>query len=135
LLPAATVWLVRELVNSLVTVIGAGADWAVVSPVLLLVALVAGIKLLTEALSGATKWLRTVQAELLQDHLTKLVHDKARSVDVAFYENPSYHDRVYRARVDASRRSVSLLENTGSLLQNGITLLAMVAILTPYGPW
>ncbi len=135
LLPVATVYLTRLLVNSLVTVIGAGISWKSIQTILLPVALMAGVLLLTEFLRSAIEWVRTAQSELVQDHISALVHEKSIAVDLAFYESSDYYDHLNRARSDASGRSLALLENSGSLLQNSITLLAMAAILLPYGIW
>ena len=49
-------------------------------------------------------------------------------MDLAFYESPEYYDRLDRARGEASSRPLALLESGGSLVPNGITLLAMAAI-------
>ncbi len=42
---------------------------------------------------------------------------------------------MYRARVDASNRPLALLQSSGSLVQNGITVVAMAAVLVPYAVW
>lgn len=135
LLPVATVYLTRFLVNSLVTVAGTGSSWKHIQPILIPGALMVGVLLLTEILRSASEWIRTAQSELVQDHISGLIHKKSIAVDLAFYESSGYYDHLERARSDASSRSLALLENTGSLLQNSITLLAMAAVLIPYGPW
>lgn len=135
LLPLATVWLTRLLVDRLVTAIGIGISWASVRPVLFPAITMAGLLLLAELLQSAVDWTRTAQSEHVQDHIVDLVHEKSVSVDLAFYESSEYYDRLYQARGDASGRSLALLENGGSLLQNGITLLAMATVLIPYSPW
>lgn len=135
LLPAATVYLTRSLVDSLVVVLGADISWETVQPTVVLSALMAGIMLLTQILQSLIEWVRTAQAELVRDHLSALVHEKSVAVDLAFYESPEYHDRLYRARNDLSNRPLALLESGGSLLQNTITLLAIGTLLIPYGGW
>ncbi len=112
----------------------AGADWDL-QIILVPIALMAGVLLLTELLQGILNWIRTVQAELMQDYMSALIHEKAVAADLAFYESSDYHDKLEQARSDASTRSLALLENSGSLLQNSITLLAMAAVLIPYGAW
>lgn len=135
LLPAAAVILTRALVNSLVLVIESGGDWTAIRPTLFLALLMAGILLLTELLRSASNWVRAAEAELVQDHVSQLIHAKSIEVDLAFYDLPDYFDQLHRAQRDASYRPVALLEGLGSLLQNGITLVAMAAILVPYGWW
>lgn len=135
LLPAATVYLSRSIVNSLVAVAGTGTSWESVQAVLLPVALMAGVLVLTELLQGANEWVRTAQSELVQDHISALVHQQSIAIDFGCYESSEFNDYLSRARDGASSRSLALLENTGSLFQSGITLLAMSAILLPYGIW
>lgn len=130
LLPAVTVYLTKLLVDSVVDAISGRP-----SRVLSLVLLMAGVMLLIEIVRAGINWVRAVQAELLQDHVVGLIHEKSVAVDLAFYELPDYYDHLYRARAESISRPVALLENFGALLQNSITLLAMGAILIPLGPW
>ena len=135
LLPVATVYLTRALVDSLVASVEAGGSWQELRPTLILVALMAAIMLLLELLRSVTSWVRTAQSELVQDHISHLIHHQAISLDLGFYEAPDYYDRLHRARIDAFNRPVALLENMGSLLQNGLTLIAMAGVLIPFGWW
>lgn len=135
LLPAATVYLTKLIVDGLVTTLRAGSPWTEVRSVLILVAALGGSLVMMQVVSSAIGWVRTVQAELLQDHINNLIHNKSVTADLAFYEFPDYYDHLHRARSEASYRPVALLENLGSLVQNSITLIAMSAILIPLGVW
>ena len=135
LLPAAIVYLTKLVVDGVVFAARNGSSWPVVRPVLVLLLLLGGILLLMELVRGGINWVRTVQAELLQDHITSLIHEKSVTADLAFYELADYYDHLHRARLEAGHRPVALLGNLGALLQNSITLLAMGAILIPLGPW
>jgi ATP-binding cassette, subfamily B, bacterial len=134
-LPAATVYLTRQLVDRLVAAMGSGLSAQSIQTVIVPVALIAGVLLLTEFLQGASEWIRTAQSELVQDRISTLVHSQSIAIDFSCYESSEYNDRLSRARDGASGRSLALLENSGNLLQNSITLLTMAAILIPYGAW
>jgi ATP-binding cassette subfamily B protein len=127
LLPAAIVYLTKLVVDGVVI-----AD---VRSVLTRLLLLGGLLLLMEVVRNAINWTRTVQAELLQDYITSLIHEKSVNADLAFYELSDYYDHLHRARAEARYRPVALLGNLGALLQNSITLVAMGAILIPLGPW
>ncbi len=127
LLPAAIVYLTKLVVDGVVA-----RD---VRYVLLRLLLLGGVLLLMEVVRNGINWVRKVQAELLQDHITSLIHEKSVSADLAFYELSDYYDHLHRARAEARYRPVALLGNLGALLQNSITLVAMGAILIPLGPW
>ena len=135
LLPAALVFTSRLLVDALVESIGSGTTWDSVRLVLLLAGLMAAILLLTELLNSALEWIRTAQSELVRDRISAMIHEKSAVVDVALYESAEFHDRMERARSDANDRSLALLESAGSVIQNGITLVAMALMLIPYGFW
>lgn len=134
LLPVAIVYLTRTLVNELVAVVEQGRSWT--SGSLLFSAIgVAVALILTESLQAINTWIRVGQSERVQRHIRSLIHHQAQRVDFAFYESPNYYDRLSRACSDAAGRSLSLLENMGNLIQSGITLVAMGAVLLPYGWW
>ncbi len=135
LLPLATVYLTRTLVDGIVRAVRAGGAWESVRPALIAAALMAGVALLSEALRSAAGWVRANQTELVQDHIMALVHRKSAEVDLSFYDSPEFFDRLHRARIEASYRPVALVETVGSFLQNGITLAAMLAVLLSFGPW
>ena len=135
LLPVATVWLSRSLVNGTVAALRSGAESrnirsAVISALLLGSAALAG-----EALRSLSAWVRTNQGELVQDHILALVHRKSVEVDLAFYDSPDFFDRLHRARAEAYYRPLALIDSVANLAQNGITLAAMFFVLLSFGPW
>ena len=135
LLPAATVYLTKLVVDGVVVALKVGGSWPEMRRVLWLLLLLGGVLLLLEVVRNVINWVRAVQAELLQDHITSLIHAKSVTADLAFYELADYYDHLHRARVEARYRPVALLGNLGAQLQYSITLLAMGAILIPLGPW
>jgi len=133
-LPIALVFLTGALVDNLGSLIQS-QGWAHYSQLLLWVGLIVLVLLSMQSLNSLLGWVRAVQAELVQDHISDLIHAKAIELDLSFYDSPEYYDRLYRARIDAYDRPVALLENVGSLLQNALTFLAMAVILLRFGPW
>ncbi|MDX1530167.1 MAG: ABC transporter ATP-binding protein [Rhodothermales bacterium] len=134
-LPAASVYLTKVLIDGLAAAIGAGLSWEAAAPVLLPAALMAGILLLSQGLQSLIAWVRTAQAELIGDHIKALVHEQAGTIDLEYYETPAYYDQMARASGQAESRSLSLLQNLGGLLQHSATLLSIAALLTAYGLW
>jgi ATP-binding cassette subfamily B protein len=124
-LPAAIVYLTRPIVNGIVQG----------GPILVPAALLAAALLLAEVLRGVTHWISTVQAALVQDHVTSLIQDKSIQADLAFYESPDFYDHLHRARAEAGYRPIALLESLGNLLRNSITLIAMLIVISAFGIW
>jgi ATP-binding cassette, subfamily B, bacterial len=135
LLPIATVYLTRSLVNRAVVVFRTRGDPSALRAMLIPAALMVAVLLLAEILRSASGWIRTAQAELVQDHIAALIHRQSVAADLAFYETPDFYDQLHRARAEAAYRPVALLETFGSLLQSGITLIGMAAVLAPFGIW
>jgi ATP-binding cassette subfamily B protein len=130
-LPIATVTLSRVLVDSLVAALNGGP----LQPALVWVGLMALVLLAGEILGSLSTWVRTAQGERVSNHIYGLIHAQALRLDLTFFETPAFYDQLHRARVDALNRPAALLENLGVLAQNGITLVAMAAVLLSFGPW
>jgi ATP-binding cassette, subfamily B, bacterial len=135
ILPVATVYLLKILVNSVASIVGGKAQTGEIERTLMLVGLMAALQVFGEFLRVAVGWVRATQSELVRDYINGLIHKKSIAVDLAFYESPEFYDHLYRARVEGAFRPIILLESTGSLLQNSITLIAMAGVLIPFGWW
>ncbi len=135
MLPAILVWCTKALVDSFVEASRVAGGTARLRPVMVYGALVGATMVLTELCHRIGNYIRSAQSDILKDHISDLIQRKSVEVDFAFYEMPEYHDHLNRARSDASYRPVELLENLGGLLQGAVTLLAMLAVLLPYGWW
>lgn len=132
LLPVATVYLTRSAVDSLAA---AFDDPTTLSQAILTVLLLAAVLLTAELLRGANRWVQTAQSEYVTNYVKRLVHQQAIALDLSYYETPAYYDMLHRARVDATNMPLSLVQNLGRLLQNGLTLAAMMGVLLPFGIW
>ena len=133
LLPVVSVYLTRALVNTLAAALLAPPSWDSFKIVLPFAVAMAVIMLLTELFGYAAGYVRTVQGELVRDHISGLIHKRSVTADLALYDMPNYYDRLYRAQNHALDRPLTLLENLGSVFQSTLTLIAMIAVLKPYG--
>ena len=134
-IPVVVVWMTKPLVNSVQAAVGAGANWEGLRP-LVMIALAYGVLLLAaELLRIALQWISAAQSELVQDHVSDLLHTKASEIDLAFFETPSFYDRLYRVRFDGAGRPLALLESVGGLAQNSVTVVGIGALLLSYGVW
>ncbi len=134
LLPLATVYLTRALVNQLVLAVRSAGDWREIRSTLVLAAWMGVVMIAGQLLRSMTTWVRTAQSERVKDHLTGLIHQKSVEVDLAFYDSSDFFDHLHRARLEASYRPTDLIDTLGTLLQNGITAIALIAVLIPFGP-
>lgn len=135
LLPGATVYLTKLVLDGAEAAIGQGLAWSSMEPLIVPALLMGGVMVLSRSLGSVQQWIQTAQSERVQDHIQSLIHAQAVSVDVAFYESPQYHDSLHQASGQASGRALELLKSLGNVTQNGITLLTIAVILVPYGLW
>lgn len=135
LLPTAAVYLTKHVVDGIAEAIGQGLSWEAVRPVAIPSILMGIVLLLTQTLQALVGWVRTIQSELVQDHIKSLIHEKAASIDIELYEIPEKYDSLSRANGEASSRTLSLLQNLGTFLQHMVTILGVAALLIPYGLW
>lgn len=134
LVPAALAFLSRLIVSRL-TVALAERTVAAFSPLWIPVGLIALVGVLTFVLSSLLNWVRSYQAELVQNHVQNLIQAQAVALDLEFYEKPSSYDLLFRSRADAISQPTSLLESLGNILQNGLTITTLVLLLAAYSVW
>ena len=135
LLPGASVYLTKWVLDGASEAIGQGLAWSNVQLIVvpgLLMALVLLLQQVTQAVNG---WAQTALSEHVEDHIQRRIHDQAGRLDLAFYESSDYYDTLHQASSRAGSKSLEVLQQLGGLLQNGITLVTIAAILVPYGLW
>ncbi len=135
LLPGASVYLTKWVLDAASEAIGKGVAWSNVQLIVVPGGLMALVLLLQQLTQAANGWVQTAQSEHVADYIQKLIHDQAGSLDLAFYESSDYYDTLNQASSRASSKSLEVLRQLGSFLQNGITLLTIAVILIPYGLW
>src|SRR2546427_11438297 len=104
-LPVTIVYLTRPLVNGIAAAVARGGGWGAI---LLPAILMAAVLILSGLLRGATQWVRTIQSDLVQDHITLLVYDKSIWGGLAFYESPQVYYHLYCARFEGNYRPIGL---------------------------
>jgi ATP-binding cassette subfamily B protein len=134
-LPALIVLLTKHVVDGLTRMLRSAQPLDDLRSFLVPAGVMALCVLSQELIQSVARYLRNEQALAANQHIDRLVHEKAVSVDLAFYDSADYYDRLHRARSDAASTPLELLGNIGRLLQNVITLLATSAVLLAYAWW
>ena len=134
-LPAASVFLMKRLVDALTHTIGAGATWERASTALIPALMILAVLIAQRAVGAIGEWVTTVQTQLVQDYIRGLIHEKAAAIDFGFFESPEYHDQLSHANAQASPRVLGLLGTLGGLAQGLITFASISLILARYSVW
>ena len=61
--------------------------------------------------------------------------EKAQGLDLRFFEDPEFYDKLTRARREASSRPISLVTESFSLVQSVITLVGYAVLLVQFSGW
>ena len=97
------------------------------------------VELVLVALSAATQRAQGLVRSLLGARLGTDVNvqilDKALRLDLSFFEDAEFYDRLTRARREASSRPVALLSESFSLVQNVVTLVGYAVLLAHFSAW
>jgi ATP-binding cassette subfamily B protein len=134
-MPAIIVYMMAPLVDGITDAINQANGWQGITDILPIIIAIIILMVFIEVSNSIMKWIRTIQTELITEHVYDKIHAKALSLDMSFFDSSKYYDKLHRARIDAMTRPLALLENIGHFLRNGITLVAMLFILYPYAWW
>jgi ATP-binding cassette subfamily B protein len=88
-----------------------------------------GSLLLSVLMQSLSAYLREMQGLRVSKYVDGLIHDRAISVDMAFYESPLYFDSLYRARQSGVRRPAQVIDSVILLLRSIAFLIAVLLVL------
>lgn len=102
--------------------------------IVILIALAGGVALLTSICDALSNWVAEGQSQAVTDHVNGMMHVKALEVDLEYYENSEYHDRMHRAQEEAPSRPGRIVRGLATLGQSLITIIAVAVILIRLHP-
>ncbi len=134
LLPAATVWIVRELFDRAVGV------YQGIAPVDSMLPWLAGWASVTVVETGLRTWSRTILLERLkqemEDRLLEQLQIKSRSLRLDVFERADFHDLLRRAQVAATPGFfLNLLGAIYRILTGGLTAVSVGVVVGFWDPY
>ncbi|MDQ6660295.1 MAG: ABC transporter ATP-binding protein/permease, partial [Chloroflexota bacterium] len=130
-IPAVTVSITRLLIDSVVTAIrthNVTAVWWVV-----------GLQLGIGLLDRLSTTLSNIVQQLLQDRVSTkvqlLILEKSNTLDLTFFENSEFYDKLRRAADEANYKPVTMISQTFDLARTLITLATMIFLLVQLAWW
>lgn len=132
LLPPALFWVSKLIIDNIVQLVKTGQHaghrlwWLVAAEFGLAVA--AGI------LGRVIDYLDALLAGKYTHHVSVRVMEHAASLDLLAYEDPTFYDRLERARVQATDR-LYMIQAIGRLLQQVITTITLSISIMVFSPW
>jgi ATP-binding cassette subfamily B protein len=130
-IPLATLWVGKLIIDRVVVVRETGADF---SQLWGLVALEIAIVLAGEILARASALVESLLGDLFANYASMRLMAHAASLDLYYFEDPAFYDRLERARRQTTSR-IGLLSQLLTMGQNLLTLTSLSAALLVYSPW
>ena len=94
-------------------------------------ALVASLALVQRGLA----LVRSLLGARLGIDINVTILEKALQLDLRFFEDPEFYDKLTRARREASSRPIALVTESFGLVQSFITLVGYAALLVRFSGW
>jgi ATP-binding cassette subfamily B protein len=130
--PLALLAVARLIIDAIVTHRSSGAPLR--SDFWWLVGLEFGLACFTSILNRIVDYCDTLLADKFIRHISVRIMHHASRLDLASYEDPLFHDKLERARVQATDR-LGMVQQLGRLVQQVITTATLAASILLFSPW
>ena len=128
-LPLLALYLLKLLIDTITSAVQTGDVEGNFTRVMYLVIAATGAAIIQSACHHAGNYISETQSAIVTDYVTKMVHEKSLSLDLAYYENPAYYDTLHRAQQEGAYRSTRIVSGLTRALQSAVSLTAMVGLL------
>ena len=136
LLPPAQAWVGKLIVDGVVDLIEVGGDaWAGLQAMLPLLGLEFGLILLGSVGTQLRSLAEHVLNSKLNVHINMLIIRKALALDLSYFEDAEFYDKLQNARREADWRGLRIVVQTFGLIQSTITLISFALLLIRFSPW
>ncbi len=133
IVPTATAWVSKLLIDAVVASVQSGGAQERVSVVVWLVAVQFGLF----AGNSLLQTIRNINQQALQELTAKriqlMIMQHANRLDLSFYENPRFYDALQQAQREAGYRPLNMVEQMFNLLRTVITFLTMTGLIARLG--
>ncbi len=124
-LPLGLLYLTKAIIDAL-TQPGEQEDF---QEVLWYIGLLGLTWLLIHGFQSLAQFVSETQQHLFIDFMASAMQEKSVSVDLAYYENPEYHNTFHKAQQEAPYRPIQVLNEFFSLVQNALSLAGIAGLL------
>lgn len=136
LLPPAQAWVAKLIVDRVLVLINTQADpLAGLRLTLPLLALEFFLLLLASIISQARSLAEHILNSKLNNHINVLIIRKALALDLSYFEDADFYDKLQNARREADWRALRIVTQSFGLVHGIITLFSFAILLLRFSPW
>jgi ATP-binding cassette subfamily B protein len=129
--PVVSVWITSQVIDSVVKAAlthNVGLIW-------LPIALQLGVTLFSSLLSTLSNITQQILQELVSNRIQLMILEKADTLDLSFFENPEFYDKLRQATDQSTYQPVTMISQTFDLCRTMVTMLSMIALLWHLAWW
>ena len=135
LLPASQAWVGKLIVDGVVASIQTAQDAEQVRRVFIYLLLELGLFLLSAAFNHGRRLIQQLIQLQLANRIRAEIIAKALTLDLAYFEDSDFYDRLQNARREGGYKQVELINDTFLIVQNMITLISFALLMLRFSPW
>jgi len=134
LLPLAALYIMKLMIDT-VTAAAASPDKTLfLSQLWLLIAAAAVLAILTTVCRAVSGYVSELQSVTLSDTITDRIQAHSLRLDLAYYENPAYHNNLRLAQMGGASRSAQVIANFTRVVQSTISLCTVGGAILLFSP-
>jgi ATP-binding cassette, subfamily B, bacterial len=135
LLPLAALLVMKMIIDTVTSGIGSTDNTAIISQLIFLLGLAAGIALLIALCKAISRYTTEMQALLLTDMVTDQIQAHSLELDLSFYENPAYQDSLHQAQIEGPSRPTRIVNEIIQVAQDSISVCAIGGFIIMFSPF
>lgn len=128
-IPLLALYVTKLVVDQVAAALESPDPGAMQTQVLVLLALAAGLTLVGAGARIWSSYVTQVQGRAVTDHVLDLIHRKSSELDLSFYEDSRFYDRLHRAQREGPTRPTQVLRNLLGATQSSATLVGILGLL------
>lgn len=134
MVPAAQVWTFKQIMD-LIGIALTGQGGTDLQPILTMLLFNVLAQLIGFGARSAIAAVRGTLGDLFSNRTNLMILTKSESLDISYFENPAFYDRLENAQREAREGPVQIVNEAFALVQSAITLIMMIGLLFTLSWW
>ncbi|MGV8026362.1 MAG: ABC transporter ATP-binding protein [Anaerolineaceae bacterium] len=129
IIPAIQLWISKLLIDSIVNLLSSNVDGQWVKSVSVFIIYQACLTFISSSINTIQTTTFTLLGDLLSNQINLRILQKTNKLDLSFFENAKFYDKMQNAFQQASNRPLGIVTQLFSFFQTLITLLSIIYLL------
>jgi ATP-binding cassette subfamily B protein len=134
IIPAGYLYVGKLIIDSIVQAIREGSGTAALPKILSLVAIEGALIILEDLLTRLAMYCEEILMYYLDLYLSTIVSQKAGSLDLSFFDNPKFYDKLQKIDQDINWRPYNLTYLTFEIINETTTIVSLLGVIARFHP-